>query len=359
MKTINQLSAIVLLTLSLLAFSVSSDAQNLLKNGNFNNGANNWNSNDMLVEINAENVYGGRSSSNQTAEIDAQVGLRQRVSNVLKGYHYQLTFKASRRTNGGPASMGLRVRVVGTSTNTVYLNNTKTYTNTSFGFTTETLGFFLPSTITDSHVFVEFTAFNNNTTLGVIVDDLQMNLLGSLPVKWESFTASSVNSGVVLNWATASEINNDYFIIERASNSNQFDSIGKVNANLARNYRFTDQQPGAVNMYRIRQVDMNGNSQYSKVITIRTGGQQNEMKLFPTQAQSNITIQIASDKNIEVSFIVTDLNGRLLKQIKKSVSNGVNQQVIDINGLPNGAYYIVVRSGDLSINQTKSFHKVD
>ena len=359
MKTINQLSVIILLTLSLLSFSVTGNAQNLLSNGSFNNGTTNWTSNDMAVEINPENVYGGSSSSNRTAEIDAQVGLRQRVSNVLKGYYYQLTYKATRRTNGAPAAVGLRVRIVGSSTNTVYLNNTKVYTNASFGFVNETLVFFLPSNITDSHVFVEFTAFNNNSTLGVIVDDLQLILLGSLPVKWESFTASNINNSVILNWATAAEVNNEYFVIERAGNNNQFDSIGRLKASSSRNYRFVDQKPGTVNMYRIRQVDADGKFQYSKVITIRTGAQENEMKLFPTQAQSAITIQIASDKNIEVSIIITDLNGRVVKQIKKSILNGVNQQVIDITGLQSGVYYAVVRSSDLSINQNKSFHKVD
>ena len=253
--------------------------------------------------------------------------------------------------------MGVRVRVTGSTSNTAYVNQTKTYTNTSFGFTTETVVFFVPANATDNNLIVSFAAFNNSTTLGVIVDDIQLILLGSLPVKWESFTGNNVNNSVVLNWTTAAEINNDYFVIERANGSNQFDSIGRVNSSSSRTYRFVDQKPGKnVNIYRIRQVDIDGNAQYSKVITVTNSTEVSNMKLFPTQARSTVTLQLNSNNNPEFSILVTDVNGRIIKQIGQFRQT---QQTIDVTGLQAGVYYVVVRSADLSINQTKAFHKVD
>lgn len=363
MKTLNFFTTIANLLFVLLISASSLNAQNLLNNGSFNAGTGHWNSSGMSVEINSENVYGGSSSSNPTAEIDAQVGLRQRVNNILKGYYYQFSFKGSRRTNGStPASVGIRLRIVGTNTNTVYYQFTKSYTNTSFSFTTETLVFFLPANMTDNHIFVEFTAHNNSSTHGVIVDDVQMVLLGSLPVKWESFTASTNpnDKRVVLNWVTSFENNNKYFVVERSGTNNQFDSIGSVNSNNSGEYRFVDNLSIAGNkLYRIRQVDLDGKFQYSKVLIVQSKEAKQANKLFPTMAQSSITIQVSMEQKAELIYSITDINGRIFKQIKHAVNDGLNQQLIDIAGLPIGTYYVVATSSGGSIIPAMRFHKVE
>lgn len=363
MKTKNLFTTTAYLLLVLMISSASLNGQNILTNGNFTAGTGHWTSGSMSVEINPENVYGGNSSSNSTAEIDGQVGLRQRVNNILKGYYYQFSFKASRRTSGStPASVGIRLRIVGTNTSTVYYQFTKSYTNTSFSFSTETLVFFLPANMTDNHIFVEFTAHNNTSTHGVIADDVQMVMLGSLPVKWESFTASTNpnDNRVVLNWVTSFENTNKYFVVERSGTNNQFDSIGTVNGNNRGEYRFVDNQRIAGNkLYRIRQVDLDGKFQYSKVLIVQSKEAKQTHKLFPTMAKTSITIQVSVEQKAELIYSITDINGRIFKQIKHSVNDGLNQQLIDIARLPIGTYYVVANSSGGSIIPAMRFHKVE
>lgn len=84
MKTINYFLAVFALAVSAVLFSGNTQAQNYISNGNFSSWGTNWNADNMAVEMNPENVYGGTSASNITAEIDVQVGLRQRTSTILR-----------------------------------------------------------------------------------------------------------------------------------------------------------------------------------------------------------------------------------------------------------------------------------
>ncbi len=92
-----------------------------------------------------------------------------------------------------------------------------------------------------------------------------------LPVEWLHFNAKvqSVNS-VKLNWSTATEINNDYFAVEHATDGVQFNELetvnGAGNATSIQNYQYVHQLPqSGINYYRLRQTDFNGDFEYSPV----------------------------------------------------------------------------------------------
>jgi hypothetical protein len=94
-----------------------------------------------------------------------------------------------------------------------------------------------------------------------------------LPVELLSFTGEKSGKEVALNWETASELNNDYFIIERATDETGFTEIGRVDGNGTSTqlhaYAFTDQDPvEGNNYYRLRQTDFNGMFEYSNSVAI-------------------------------------------------------------------------------------------
>ena len=92
---------------------------------------------------------------------------------------------------------------------------------------------------------------------------------GVLPVSITNFTASIKNTTTILNWATASETNNDYFTIERSRNNNDFSAIGTVysKGNGAAQYSYTDYTPLLGNAYyRLKQTDIDGKFTYSKIV---------------------------------------------------------------------------------------------
>ena len=93
-----------------------------------------------------------------------------------------------------------------------------------------------------------------------------------LPVELIDFYAE-VESTIQLKWSTATEINNDYFIIERSEDGFYFYEIDKVdgngNTNDITNYSYQDKFPAsAIEFYRLKQVDYNGDFEYFNAIRI-------------------------------------------------------------------------------------------
>jgi len=353
----------LVLSLAVAVISHGTMAQNLanlLSNSAFDLGSDSWNITGMYAEINTENIYGGRIAGNRVAEIDAQAGLRQKLE-AIPGKIYSLSYKASRRTTGNtPAIVGITLRIVGNTTGTVYYSNNTSYANTSFGYVAETRSFSVPANSADQIMLIEMVAYNNNSTHGVIVDDVQMTMSSpaSLPVQWNSFTAEVRNQQAILAWKTAAELNNKHFVIERSVNGNSYDSIGTVAANASHQYGFTDAALiNGTSFYRLRQVDIDGGSKYSKIVTVRTQAGTNELKLFPTVAHSVVNFAVRSEGKTDATVLVFDAGGRLVMQLQRSLGTGVNQQSIDVTSLNEGTYYFSIRNSAGTINISKSFYK--
>ena len=94
---------------------------------------------------------------------------------------------------------------------------------------------------------------------------------GPLPVTLTYFKADRSGRQVQLSWQTATEINNDYFEIQRSLNGLDFDGIARVsgvgNSNTLRNYTYQDAEAAASQdyYYRLKQVDYNEEFAYSRI----------------------------------------------------------------------------------------------
>lgn len=89
----------------------------------------------------------------------------------------------------------------------------------------------------------------------------------TLPIKLLNFSASCINQKSVVEWSTATEINNDYFTIEQSIDGNNWSEIGKVigagNSTSTLHYKLIDPTPQkGMNYYRLKQTDFNGSSNY-------------------------------------------------------------------------------------------------
>ncbi|KAA0994128.1 cellulose 1,4-beta-cellobiosidase [Dyadobacter sp. UC 10] len=91
----------------------------------------------------------------------------------------------------------------------------------------------------------------------------------ALPVKLSAFNAAADACKVLLQWTTSEEINAGYFAVERSADARNFSEIGRIaatgNSRLSNNYTFADSLPGAKNYYRLRQIDLDGTSEYSLI----------------------------------------------------------------------------------------------
>ncbi|MBK7292010.1 MAG: T9SS type A sorting domain-containing protein [Chitinophagaceae bacterium] len=174
---------------------------------------------------------------------------------------------------------------------------------------------------------------------------------GPLPVTLVSFTAAKQEKIVLLKWATATEIDNDYFIIERSSDGTNWETISQVptqgNGSNLQYYQGKDMTPlSGVNFYRLKQVDIDGKFVYSKTVMVdmRHNNEQTLM-LMPNPVIGDGLTLILSD--IEATnnckILLYDMTGKITKTYNWPLVKGTNN--ITINGmqtLAKGVYQIIV-----------------
>jgi len=162
-------------------------------------------------------------------------------------------------------------------------------------------------------------------------------VLSTLPVTLISFDAVLIDDYVELNWATASEINNDYFIVQRSINDIDFEDIDRIagngNSNIIIEYQSYDMNLlEGILYYRLKQVDYDGTTDYSNVVAIRNN-LEISVEIYPNP--SNGIVNIETKEAIEITIFST-----LGKEIYHNQfgANTVNQ--IDISNNPKGVYII-------------------
>ena len=135
-----------------------------------------------------------------------------------------------------------------------------------------------------------------------------------------SFEGKYVINAVDLTWATASEYNNSFFAIERASADEVFTEVGKVDAsgttNVKTSYDFKDNQPlDGVNLYRLRIVKGDGLFTYSSIVRVEKYGPSASMFLvYPNPVSGGeVNVDITNMSEGEtVLFQLSDMAGRKL-----------------------------------------------
>jgi hypothetical protein len=162
------------------------------------------------------------------------------------------------------------------------------------------------------------------------------------------FTASLIKNTSNLSWQTASEQNCDYFEVERSSNSIDFEAIGNVkghgNSNVPKDYSFIDKTPiTGTNYYRLRQVDFDGHSIFSKTVSVQFLSEDSLLNLiYPNPARTIVNIPI-NEFPFPSTVEIYSSTGKLVLQQDISTSNlyfSVNIQKLDP-----GIYLIKLNQG--------------
>lgn len=184
-------------------------------------------------------------------------------------------------------------------------------------------------------------------------DDMPIN---PLPVELVSFKGAAVSQGVALDWETASEKNNAFFSIQHSTDGRNFESVGYVEGNgtsaTAHKYSFTHSQPAAgKNYYRLKQVDNDGTSAYSKIVVVESKGAP-EMKLsvFPnpvTGGEVNLKLERSLTSSETATVQLSDLNGRLINTFQVSGS----QMKLNLKNVKPGIYIISLQNGNAVSHQ--------
>jgi len=172
-----------------------------------------------------------------------------------------------------------------------------------------------------------------------------------LPVELLSFTAALENTKVSLKWQTATEINNDYFVVERSQDGVSFSGISKVkgagNSLQLNTYSQLDAAPlKGVAYYRLKQVDINGDFTYSKIVAVnnKAGIIAQQLAAYPNPTSNKVTLVISNLAAATYTIEVRDLTGKLLLASEVNLDTKSAEVELNLHTLSAGIYLITARS---------------
>lgn len=172
-----------------------------------------------------------------------------------------------------------------------------------------------------------------------------------LPVELISFQAITKSKSIELKWATASELNNDRFEVERSLDGKSFEVIGVVSGSGTVSHRidytFLDSNPEVgANYYRLKQYDFDGINEHSSTIVAFFQASE-ELVVYPNPAESQINIFLGSQfSRTEISVQILDLSGK--EVWKRDLLAPTSKLEIGINEINPGQYLVRVQNNSFS-----------
>lgn len=175
----------------------------------------------------------------------------------------------------------------------------------------------------------------------------------SLPVELTSFSADVLNNGVRLSWTTASELNNSGFEVQRSNNQTNWTALGFVRGagttTEAQSYSFVDASASGKVFYRLKQVDFDGQFEYSNIIEVNAGLpktfalEQNYPN--PFNPSTAIAYQLPAASN--VSLKVFDMLGKEVATLVNGRQEaGAYTVNFNANQLSSGIYFYRLQAGN-------------
>lgn len=156
-----------------------------------------------------------------------------------------------------------------------------------------------------------------------------------LPIELTTFKATIWKGDVKLEWTTAQEIGNRGFEVEKSSDGISWTDLnwidGAGHSNDVNSYSTTDYSPNAgINYYRLRQIDFDGNTDYSPIVSVKLSDEVSGFEIYPNPAMDELNI-----KNIDGQRIaIVNISGMIMFE-----QNVDSNSSIDISQLPAGVYF--------------------
>ena len=195
-----------------------------------------------------------------------------------------------------------------------------------------------------------------------VVDPANAGTLGTtenpLPVTWADVSARSLNGSVLVEWSTHLEINNDYFEIEHSLNNADFRQVGIIdgagNSSVIQNYSYL--HSGAVlgnNYYRIKQVDFDGHSDYSKVVTAKLDSETDSKLsieyLFVNDQKHEMAVQYK--KHAKLVIEIFDITGKLVLTQSEIMTEDYQRINLENFNAKEGMFIISVKTDNQIVSE--------
>ncbi len=184
-----------------------------------------------------------------------------------------------------------------------------------------------------------------------------------LPIELISFQAIRKSNTINLKWETASEINNNYFSIERSFDGLNFETIDKVigvgNSLTLNKYEYNDGKPSReLSYYRLKQTDFNGEFKYSNILSIESDNSKAFIcHIFPNPTSTTINFEFYTPIEGEINYEITDCIGRLVISKTQLMEIGYSKISTPIGELPKGIYFLKVHFDKTNLNTVNKIVK--
>ncbi len=162
-----------------------------------------------------------------------------------------------------------------------------------------------------------------------------------VPVYYISFTGRDIGRRVQLNWVTASEPGNAYFEIERKNSNGEWVVIGTMNSKGVNggNYVFIDENPLAMNFYRLKQYDIDRNFTYSTILVVQMKDP-DRLIIYPNPAKEQLNVEFPENYRGGIVRLINASGGSVFS----ARVNTLNKQIIDVSLFASGTYIVEIES---------------
>ena len=163
-----------------------------------------------------------------------------------------------------------------------------------------------------------------------------------LPIKLLEFNAeANQESLVALSWTTASELNNDFFTIERSRDGVDYevmlDTAGAGTSNQILHYNAIDDAPyEGLSYYRLKQTDYDGKYEYSKLVAVNIS-KPGQLSIYPNPAKDHIKVDLGDSYN-DINVQIESISGQ--KALAENHYSNGQTLTIDIKDLKPGIYFL-------------------
>jgi hypothetical protein len=171
-------------------------------------------------------------------------------------------------------------------------------------------------------------------------------------IKFAAFLNSDQTVG--LSWATAQEVNSDYYEVERSPDGENWTALGQVKAkgfsSIVTEYGFTDSKPlSGTGYYRLKMVDMDGKYQLSKVVSINVNSTPVALVVYSNPFIDDIRLKINTSIRDNLALVLTDMQGKIMLQQNLKTQAGDNMVTLHPgNGAAQGIYILRIQGNTIS-----------
>jgi hypothetical protein len=189
------------------------------------------------------------------------------------------------------------------------------------------------------------------------IEDFSQFVIGSitspLGVSWVNFEGQRTQTQeVTLRWNTATETKNIGFEVQRSKEGVNFEKIAFVDgggtSNQNRTYNYKDKESTQAYYYRLRQVDVDGDANFSKVLYINAETQDEILKIFPNPTTSEIQLQTKTEwaKDDNLRIVIHNVEGKKIWEGKGNLLDLQENINLQLKNWKSGTYILKLQTSD-------------